>query len=254
VRELIVRLARENTGWGYVRIVGELRKLGISVSATLVRSVLADAGIPPAPERDRQSWRTFLRQQGESMLACDFLAVDTVWLRSLYVLVFLSIGSRRVEYLACTSNPDTAWMLQQARNLLIDLDERGRRVRFLLHDRDTKFSAAFDAVFGSEGIRIIRTPVGTPNANAHVERWVGSVRRECLDRLLIAGHRHLEHVLRVYALHYNPGRPHRALDLQPPDPPAAVAARGDPVAALTGVQRRDHLGGLIHEYELAPAA
>jgi putative transposase len=255
LRELIVRLARENASWGYVRIVGELRKLDITVSATLVRSVLAEAGIPPAPQRDRQSWRSFLRQQGDSILACDFLTVDTVWLRRLYVLVFLSIGSRRVEHLACTSNPDTAWMLQQARNLLIDLDDRGRQVRFLVHDRDSKFSAAFNGVFASEGVRIVRTPVRAPNANAHVERWVGSVRRECLDRLLIVGRRQLEHVLRVYARHYNHRRPHRALDLQPPEPAAAVAAaRGDPPAPPTSVHRRDLLGGLIHEYELASAA
>jgi putative transposase len=254
LRELIVRLARENASWGYVRIVGELRKLGINVSATFVRSVLANAGIPPAPQRDRQSWRAFLRQQGDSMLACDFLTVDTVWLRRLYVLVFLSIGSRRVEYVACTSNPDTGWMLQQGRNLLMDLDDRRRPLRFLLHDRDRKFSAAFDALFDSAGIRIIRTPVRAPNANAHVERWVGSARRECLDRLLIVGRRQLEHVLRVYVRYYNSGRPHRALDLQPPDPPAAVAARGDPPTPLTSVHRRDILGGLIHEYELAPAA
>ncbi len=255
IRELIVRLARENPSWGYVRIVGELRKLDINVSATLVRSVLADAGIPPAPQRDRHSWRSFLRQQGDSILACDFLTVDTVWLRRLYVLVFLSIGSRRVEYVACTSNPDTTWMLQQARNLLMDLDDRGRQVRFLLHDRDSKFAAAFDAVFTGEGIRIVRTPVRAPNANAHVERWVGSVRRECLDRLLIISRRQLEHVLRVYVRHYNRGRPHRALDLQPPDPTAvASSARGDPPAPLPGVHRLDLLGGLIHEYELAPAA
>jgi putative transposase len=171
VRELIVRLARENTSWGYVRIVGELRKLGINVSATVVRSVLAEADIPPAPQRDRNSWRTFLRQHGDSILACDFLTVDTVWLRRLYVLVFLTISSRRVEYVACTSNPDGAWMLQQARNLLMDLDERDRPVRFLIHDRDTKFSAAFDAVFTGEGARVVRTPVRAPNANAHVERW-----------------------------------------------------------------------------------
>ena len=252
VGELIVRLARENASWGYLRIAGELRKLRITVSATLVRSVLADARIPPAPERDRQSWRSFLRQHGESIVACDFLTVDTVWLRRLYVLVFLSIGSRRVEYLACTPNPDTAWMLQQARNLLMDLDDGEGQRRFLLHDRDSKFSAAFDAVFASEGVRIIRTPKRAPNANAHVERWVGSVRRECLDRLLIVGRRQLEHVLRVYVRHYNCGRPHRALDLQPPDPTAAVAtARGDPRAALTGVHRRDLLGGLLHEYQLA---
>jgi transposase InsO family protein len=171
------------------------------------------------------------------------------------VLVFLSIGSRRVEYIACTTNPDTAWMLQQARNLLIDLDDRGRQVRFLLHDRDAKFAAAFAALFASAGIRIVRTPVRAPNANAHVERWVGSVRCECLDRLLIVGRRQLEHVLRVYLRYYNCGRPHRALDLKLPEPMAAVApARGDPSAPLTGVYRRDLLGGLIHEYELAPAA
>jgi putative transposase len=117
----------------------------------LVRSVLADAGIPPAAQRDRQSWRSFLRRQGASMLACDFLSVDTVWLRRLYVLVFLSIGSRRVEYLACTSNPDTTWTSQQASNLLMDLDDRGSHVRFLVHDRDSKFSAAFDALFDSAG-------------------------------------------------------------------------------------------------------
>jgi putative transposase len=251
VRDLIVRLARENTSWGYVRIVGELRKLGIDVSATLVRSVIPDAGIPPAPQRDRQSWRAFLRQQGDSILACDFLTVDTVWLRRLYVLVFLSIGSRRVEYLACTTNPDTAWMLQQARNLLMDLDERGRQVRLLLHDRDSKFSAAFDTVFTGEGIRIVRTPVRAPNANAHVERWIGSVRRECLDRLLIIGRRHLEHVLRIYVRHHNQARPHRALDLQTPDPLGVAMARSDPSTPLTSVHRRDLLGGLIHEYEAA---
>jgi putative transposase len=140
IRELIVRLARENTSRGYVRIVGELRKLGINVSATLVRSALAAAGIPPAPQRDRHNWRTFVRQQGETMLACDFMTLDTVWLRRLYVLVFLTIGRRRVEYVACTSNPDTAWMLQQARNLLMDVNDCERQVRFLLHDRDSKFS------------------------------------------------------------------------------------------------------------------
>src|SRR5205085_6597531 len=153
-----------------------------------------------------------------------------------------------------TSNPDTTWMLQQARNLLMDLDDRGRQVRFLLHDGDSKLAAAFDAVFAGEGIRIVRTPVRAPNANAHVERWVGSVRRECLDRLLIAGRRHLEHILRVYVRHYNHGRPHRALDLQPPDPLGVAMARGDPPAPLTAVHRRDLLGGLLHEYEISMAA
>jgi putative transposase len=184
----------------------------------------------------------------------DFFTVDTVWLRRLYVLVFISIGSRHVEYFAITSMPDTAWMLQQARNLLMELDDHDRQVRFLIHDRDAKFPRAFDALLESDGVNVIRTPVRAPNANAHMERWVGTVRCECLDRLLIVGHGQLEYVLRVYVAHYNGERPHRALDLKPPDsttrPPIARVAR--PPQALQ-VNRRDLLGGLIHEYDLAAA-
>ncbi len=253
-RELVLRLARENTNWGYVRIVGELRKLGIDVSATLVRNVLKAAGVPPAPERDRLDWRSFLRAHAETTLACDFLTVDTVLLRRLYVLVFIRIGSRRIEYVACTTNPDGALMMQQARNLLMSLDERHRRVRFLIHDRDTKFSRAFDALLDGEGIRVIRTPAQAPNANAHMERWVGSARRECLDRLLIFNRRQLERVLRIYVRHYNEQRPHRALDLCAPDPSRSPPApSGRPVSSTASVQRRDLLGGLIHEYEPAAA-
>jgi putative transposase len=250
VRQLILRLARENDHWGYVRIAGELRKLGINVSATLVRNVLTCAGIPPAPQRAGSSWRSFLRQHAETVLACDFFTVDTVWLRRLYVLFFISIGTRRVEYVACTSNPDTAWMTQQAHNLLMALDDRGQRRRFLIHDRDTKFSRAFDAIFRSEHIEIIRTPMQAPNANAYAERWVGSVRRECLDRLLIVGRRQLEHVLHIYIRHFNQDRPHRALDLRAPN---ADSRTRPPPAALRPLQvrRRDLLGGLLHEYESA---
>jgi len=163
------------------------------------------------------------------VLAADFFTVDTVWLRRLYVLFFVSIGTRRVEYVACTSNPDTAWMTQQARNLLMELDDRSRRPRFLIHDRDRKFSRAFDAIFNGEGITIIRTPIQAPNVNAHAERWVGSVRRECLDRLLIFGRRQLEHVLGVYVRHFNEQRPHRALELRSPD----GGSRPDPPPAGT---------------------
>ena len=253
VRELILRLARENASWGYLRIAGELRKLGISVSGSSVRNILTQAGLPPAPQRDAQSWRSFLRAHGESILACDFFTVDTIWMRRLYVLAFISIDSRRVEYFAITSKPDTAWMLQQARNLLMELDDRDRPARFLINDRDAKFPRAFDALLSNDGVEIIRTPVRAPNANAYMERWVGTVRRECLDRLLIVGHRQLEHVLRVYVTHYNRQRPHRALDLNPPD--SRVLS---PIATLAmphapQVRRRDLLGGLIHEYELAAA-
>jgi transposase InsO family protein len=251
VRELILRLARENSHWGYVRIVGELRKLGITVSATLVRNVTSRAGIPPAPERADTSWGSFLRQHGHTILACDFFTVDTVWLRRLYVLFFVSVKTRRVEYVACTRHPDAAWMVQQARNLLMDLDDRNRRPRFLIHDRDAKFAGAFDAIFRSEGIEIVRTPIQAPNANAVAERWVGTIRRECLDRLLIFGCRQLEHVLRIYIHHFNQQRPHRALDLRPPD----RSRRTDPPPRASvyplQIKRRDLLGGLIHEYEAA---
>jgi putative transposase len=202
VRELIVRLARENPAWGYIRIVGELRKLGIEVSASLVRNVLSVAGIPPAPQRDRVSWRSFIRAHAASTLACDFLTVDTVLLRRLYVLVFIRLGSRRIEYMAVTRNPDGLWMTQQAHNLMMDLEDRGLPAKFLIHDRDTKFSRSFDAVFQTAGVCTIRKPVRAPNANAHTERWVGTARRECLDRLLIFNRRQLQHVLSIFVHHY----------------------------------------------------
>ena len=254
VRALVVRFARENSNWGYLRIAGELRKLGIAVSASSVRNILVGAGLPPAPRRDAQSWRSFLRAHGDSILACDFFTVDTVWLQRLYVLAFISIRSRRVEYFAITSKPDTVWMLQQARNLLMELDDRNLAPRLLIHDRDAKFPRAFDTLLETGGITALRTPVRAPNANAHMERWVGTVRRECLDRLLIVGRRQLEHILRVYVEHYNRKRPHRALDLNPPDmnPPKPVAIISTP--APLRVDRRDLLGGLIHEYDIAAAA
>jgi putative transposase len=246
-------VARENTSWGYVRIVDELRKLGIDVSATLVRNVLRAGGLPPAAERGQLDWRSFLRQHAATTLACDFLTVDTAFLRRLYVIVFICIGSRRIDYVACTSNPNGAWMMRQARNPLMDLDVRGQRPQFLIHDRDSKFSRAFDAVFQGERITAIRTPLRAPNANAHTERWVGSVRRDCLDRLLIFSRRQLEWVLRIYVRHYNQQRPHRALDLHAPAPLITLSRRRDPAASAAPIQRRDLLGGLIHEYEAAAA-
>jgi transposase InsO family protein len=198
---LILRLARENPRWGHRRIVGELKKLGLSVSETSVRNLLRRHGVPPAPRRSRLSWRAFLRRQGASLVACDFFTVETVSLRRIYVLFFIELQSRRVHLAGLTANPDGAWVAQQARNLTMTLAERARPVRFLIHDRDAKFSAAFDEVFRSEGARIIRTPIQAPNANAHAERWVRTVRSECLDWLLIFGRRQLERVLRTYVDH-----------------------------------------------------
>jgi putative transposase len=195
LQALVARLARENPGWGYRRIVGELQSLGIAVSASSMRTIVLRHGLPPAPQRDELSWRNFLRQQAATTLACDFFTVETACLKRIYVLFFISLERRRIEFVACTPNPTGAWVAQQARNLLMTLDDRQQPLRFLIHDRDAKFSGGFDHVFRSEGIAVIRTPVRAPNANAHAERWVGSVRRECLDRLLIFSRRQLEHVL-----------------------------------------------------------
>jgi putative transposase len=245
LRSLILRLGRENPHWGYKRIVGELKGLGISVSATSVRKALLEAGLAPAPERGPSSWRAFLRAQAASMIACDFLTVETAFLQRIYVLFFISLANRRIEYIACTTNPDGGWVTQQARNLIIELGEQ-HRFRFLIHDRDSKFSHAFDEVFRSEGMKVIRTPVQAPNANAYAERWVRTVRADCLDRILILGRRHLEHVLRVYRRHYNQHRPHRALQLLPPHRLAPI-----PNVAPDHLHRHDLLGGLIHEYKAA---
>jgi transposase InsO family protein len=243
---LIRRLAKENPRWGYRRIVGELKGLGVAVSATTVRSVLLEAGVPPAPDRGGLSWRVFLRQQAATTLACDFLTVETAFLQRIYVLFFISLATRRIEYVACTSNPDGAWTAQQARNLMMQLGD-DQPFRLLIRDRDSKFGGPFDEIFRSEGVRVIRTPVRAPNANAYAERWVRTLREDCLDRLLIVGRRHLERVLCVYVPHYNEHRPHRALGLAPPDrlasvPPSPLPAR---------VERRDLLGGLVHEYRAA---
>jgi putative transposase len=209
VRQLVVRFARENPRWGYPRIAGELLKFGTRVSPSTVRRLLLAAGLTPAPRRSGPSWRDFLRQQAASMLACDFFTVETISLRRFYVLFFIELESRRVHLAGCTTNPSGAWVTQQARNLLMRLDDEGLRARFLIRDRDSKFTHAFGEIFESEGIRVIRAPVRAPRARAHAERWVGTLRRECLDRLLILGRRHLESVVRVYTTHYNAHRPHR---------------------------------------------
>jgi putative transposase len=218
VRALVLRMAKENPRWGYRRIVGELRGLGVAVSATTVRSVLIEAGVPPAPTRAGLSWRAFLRQQAGTTLVCDFLTVETAFLQRLYVLFFISLATRRVEYVAATSNADGGWTAQQARNLMMQLGDE-QSFRLLIHDRDTKFGGGFDEVFRSAGCKVIRTPVRAPNANAYAERWVRTVRADCLDHVLIVGRRHLGRVLRVYVRHYNEHRPHRSLGLAPPNRP-----------------------------------
>ena len=246
VRELVLQLARENPRWGHRRICGELSKLGFRVSPTSIRRLLARARLDPAPRRAGPSWREFLHAQAASIVACDFFTVESVFLRRYYALFFIAHSSRRVWLAGCTSNPSGAWVTQQARNLGLDFSEQG--VRFLIRDRDSKYSGPFDEIFRSEGIRIVKTPVRAPKANAIAERFVRTVRSECLDWLLILNRRHLESVLRVYVDHYNRERPHRALELRPPDPDTPQAG-----SHVGEIHRRDRLGGLIHEYHRAAA-
>jgi putative transposase len=246
IRQLVVRFARENPCWGYPRIAGELLKLGLRVSPSTIRRILLADRLGPAPRRSGPSWRQFLRQQAAGMLACDFFTVETISLRRFYVLFFIELASRRVHLAGCTTNPNGAWVTQQARNL--SFTGVFERMRFLIHDRDSKFTAAFDEVFRSEGIKVIHTPIRAPQANAYAERFVRTVRAECLDWLLIIGRRHLEMVLRSYTAHYNRERPHRGLALHPPEPATATQQQN------TGkIERRDRLGGLIHEYHRAVA-
>ena len=248
-RELVLRLARENPRWGYQRIAGELHGLGVQVSPTSVRRILIDAGLGPTGRTGGPSWRQFIRSQAQSMIACDFFTVDTITLRRIYVLFFIELSTRRVHLAGMTENPDGAWTAQEARNFVFSLPERERPLELLIRDNDGKFTRAFDTVFNTEAIRVIHTPVRAPKANAVAERFVGTVRRECLDWLLIANCRHLQHVLREFIDHYNSHRPHRALGLTPPEPRPPAGALDTPRAAP--IRRHDRLGGLVHEYVVA---
>jgi putative transposase len=243
IRALVLRMARENPRWGYRRIQGELVGLGHPVAASTVWAILKNAGLDPAPRRSGPTWRQFLSAQAHAILAIDFAHVDTVFLRRLYILVVIEHGRRRVHVAGITAHPSGAWVTQQARNLLMNLGEHADQFRFLIRDRDSKFTAAFDAVFIGADIRVIRTPIRAPRANAIAERFIGTLRRECLDHLLITGPRHLDIVLREYVQHFNTHRPHRSLDQRPP-------AGGTPPCSGGAIRplRRDRLGGLLHEY------
>jgi putative transposase len=240
---LICRMARENPRWGYMRIKGECQKLGIGVAATTVKKVLKAAGLDPAPRRDGPSWSEFLHAQASGIVACDFFSVETVLLRTLYVLFFIEVGSRRLHITSSTRHPCGRFVAQQARNLA--MEGALEQAAFLIRDRDAKFTGAFDEVFISEGVRVIKTPVRAPKANAFVERFVRTVRHEVLDLTLVLGERHLDRILRRYAEHYNTKRPHRGLDLRTPE-----GACERPISPqVPRVHRNDVLAGVIHEYE-----
>jgi putative transposase len=244
---LILRLARENPRWGYRRIQGELKKLGIRVSATTIRTVLQGSGLRPAPRRASVTWRAFLRAQAAAIIATDFFTVETVCLKTLYVLFFIELHTRQVRLAGVTHRPNGLWVVQRARELSMERPEGMTMPRFLIRDRDSKFTRVFDDVFASDGTQVIKTPIRAPNANAFAERWVRTVRQECLDWMLIWGRRHLERVLHEYVRHYNDQRPHRSLALHPPRGiDIGVVPGGVPAAVSVG--RRDRLGGLVHEY------
>ena len=247
---LIVRLARENTRWGVVRIQGELRRLGHRVAASTIRKILRAHRIPPPSGHD-QSWRVFLRAHAGTLLAADFFHVDcAVTLRRLYVAFVIEHQTRRVHLLGITSHPTGQWATQLARNLAAELEQVGCRFTYLVRDRDSKLTAAFDAVFASIGIRILPIAPQAPKMNAYAERFVRTARAECTDRMLIAGEQHLRAILSEYIGHYNTGRSHQGENMElraPDDDPEIIAL---PVPA-TQIQRRARLAGLINEYKQA---
>ena len=246
VEALILRLARENTCWGYGKIAGELIKLGIILSESTIRNVLHRHGIVPAPVRAGAiGWRQLMNHYKSQILACDFLTVETLFLKTLYVFFFIEIGTRRVYLAGVTDHPDGPWVAQQARQYVWELQEQEMTFCCLIHDRDSKYTDVFDTVFTSEGINVIHTPVRAPNANAFAERWVRTLRGECLDQLLIINEAHLRRVLNEYLGYYNSRRPHQSLDQQSPILRPQVQPYGR-------IQKRKVLGGIINDYYRAP--
>ena len=251
IARLVVRLARENPLWGHRRIHGELMKLGVTVAPSTVWEILRAAGIDPAPRRSGPTWRQFLHAQAAGILAVDFLHVDTVLLKRMYVLVFIEHGTRRMHLGGVTAHPTGDWTVQQARNLALILGERFESIRFLIRDRGSNFTAAFDAVFQATGTRILRTAVQAPRMNAICERLAGTLRRELLDRVLILGEAHLRAVLTGYQVHYNTARPHQGIAQRVPggehDGDHLTVADLDRERIL----RKPVLDGLINEYSRA---
>jgi putative transposase len=214
IQELILHLARES-GWGYTRILGELKKLGIrSVCRSTVIKILKENGLDPGPKRGEGSWEEFIKQHAATLWACDFFS-KKVWTASglveMFLLFFIHVGSRRVHLAGMTAHPNAGWMVQQARNVSMFMAEQEEAPRFLLRDRDTKFTQAFDAIFESDGVEVVKVAVRAPNMNAFAERIVQSIKTECLNNFIVFGEKHLRHLLTEYLAHYHEERPHQGV-------------------------------------------
>ncbi|CAM5723701.1 integrase core domain-containing protein [Streptomyces hirsutus] len=248
IRALVLRLARENSSWGYRRIHGELAALGIKVAASTVWEILREHGIPPAPERQSTTWAAFLRSQADALLACDLFETRTLTGARMYVFAVIEHSTRRIRILGATAHPTAEWIVQLGRNLVMDLEDAGSRARFLIRDRDAKFTAAFDALLADAGLKVITTGIRIPRMNSLMERWIQTCRRELLDRTLIWNQSHLLYALREFETFYNEHRPHRTLKQAAP-----LRALPEPINVPAHIRhmkvpRRDRLGGTLHEY------
>jgi transposase len=249
IRKLVIRIATDNPAWGHRRVQGELVRLGHQIAASTVWQILHNAGIDPAPRRAGPTWKQFLTTQARGIVAVDFVHVDTVLLRRVYALIVIEHGTRRAHLAGITAHPDGAWTTQAARNFLMDVGQRVASLKFMIRDRAGQFTGSFDAVFQAEAIRILASPPQAPRANAICERMIGTLRRELFDRLLIVNEHHLRRVLTEYLRHYNTARPHRALGQLAP----AQAHTRPPEINLAEhrIHRKQVLGGLTHEYQIA---
>ncbi|MER7196734.1 integrase [Streptomyces sp. CB01635] len=251
IRALVLRMPRENSSWGYRRIHGELAALGIKVAASTVWEILREHGIPPAPEREGTTWSDFLRSQADALLACDFFEARTLAGARLYVFAVIEHSTRRIRVLGATAHPTAQWVVQLGRNLVMDLEDARSRARFLIRDRDSKFTQAFDGVLADAGLKVVTSGIRMPRMNSIMERWIQTCRRELLDRTLIWNHSHLLHALREFESFYNGHRPHRALDQAAPlrSLPEPIIEPGE-IEDLQ-VYRRERLGGTLHQYQHA---
>ncbi|EXU66167.1 integrase [Streptomyces sp. PRh5] len=251
IRAMVLRLARENAPWRYRRIHGELAALGIKVAACTVCEILREHGIPPAPERQKTTRADFLRNQAKALLACNLFEVRTLTGARPYVFAVIEHTTRRIRVLGATAHPTGDWIVQLGRNLLMDLEDAGSRAQFLTRDRDSKFTAAFDALMTDAGLKVVTTGIRMPRMNSLAERWIQACRRELLDRTLIWNQSHLLHTLRAYESFYNEHRPQRALEQAAPCRPLPPPITQQAQLAHLAVHRRDRLSGTLHEHQHA---